>query len=334
MTSEPHRSFSVWIGLAATCFAVLVVFISCGPGTQLPRMPGLVTGANCLSSLGTNSEWSVETLVQLDGYTSSAKQPKISSDDQVLYFRDQPATDSSEMQIYYAQLQGNGHYLYTDALFGAVDPTHMDLSPAIDSSNNFYFVSDRSLASSNQSIFSGAIGILSGTTLQLTSLASADVAVAPSSSLIMNTDIDVTWDGAQAIVTQSTRGSNTYPESMRLVLYDVASRTLATNATSSATLSAVNVSGCYTYTGTLSQDKLELYYTVYPYAGTSLSEARIAVSKRATTSDPFGAGSAISAISTSFMPEAPSISLDGKTLYYHRFDSSTGRFQIYKVTRP
>jgi hypothetical protein len=61
-------------------------------------------------------------------------------------------------------------------------------------------------------------------------------------------------------------------------------------------------------------------------------EARIYRSTRSGTAAAFDAPQLVSAI-TGFV-EGPALSPDEKSLYYHREIPGTGRFELYRVTRP
>jgi hypothetical protein len=80
------------------------------------------------------------------------------------------------------------------------------------------------------------------------------------------------------------------------------------------------------YAANISASELEFFFTrLYP-AGPATFMA-----VRSDTSQPFGKPLKIAAI-TGFA-EAPSISPDGKSLYYHHQDLDRV-FRIYRVTRP
>ena len=78
------------------------------------------------------------------------------------------------------------------------------------------------------------------------------------------------------------------------------------------------------YAPTTSADELELFFT--RAEGTVLS---IWVAKRGSTSEPFGAPEKIEAIEGQV--EGPTISPDGRSLYFHKLDGA--RFVIQRVTR-
>jgi hypothetical protein len=85
-------------------------------------------------------------------------------------------------------------------------------------------------------------------------------------------------------------------------------------------------SGALQYAPCLSDDQLELFFTRMQPGWPAPAILR---ATRQSTSDPFGAPQQVSAISG--FAEAPSLSADGLSLYYHaRVDA---HFAIYRVTR-
>jgi hypothetical protein len=113
----------------------------------------------------------------------------------------------------------------------------------------------------------------------------------------------------------------------------VSSRSASPYSESDRLLKNVNYSGCTVYAGTLSADLKELYFTLFPTGTPEADKFRIVVAKRNSIQEPFGQGAVIENI-TGASVEGPSISSDGKKLFFHKKDSATNRFKIYQVTRP
>jgi len=90
-------------------------------------------------------------------------------------------------------------------------------------------------------------------------------------------------------------------------------------------LRTINDSGKLNYAADTSADELEIFFTRF-----NGKVPAIFMATRKSTAKPFGAVQKIKAI-TGFI-EAPSISPDGKSLYYHQRNPN-GVFSIYRVTR-
>lgn len=315
---------------------VAVVFVNCA--TPKVETATIVTTPGCLSLLGTNNEWSGETEVVITGYTGNAMEPRISADQITLFFNNKTANDT-EMDIHYALRTAPNTYLYKGTLTGTVDPTVLDGVPAVDSVGRFYFVSTRTYGTNYGTLFSGQAAVVAGPALEIQNVASADASVTLNTPGKLDMDIDVSWDGTLAVASNADfTGGLAYPDTSKLAFYDVntTSRTFSHNPNSTAWLANVNLSQCRVYAATLSNDMLELYYTVFPSGTTfAATDFKIAVAKRASTGVPFGTGQIISTISGELV-EGPTISMDdgGKSLFYHRKDSVSGNFKIYKIMRP
>lgn len=317
------------INAVAFSAIALSVIVSCSeePKTAAPAV-------SCLSGLATNTEFSGETEIAISGFTGNAMEPRISHDQVVLFFNDKPASDT-DMNVHYAIRQSATVYNYIGTVPGTVANGFLDGVPALDSSGNFYFISTRDYASNFQTIFSGVIAVLGPSSLQINSVAAADTFTKRSVAGALDMDLDVSWDGTLAVVSRASFGGRAYPDSSRLELFDVSSRALQTRTDGQSVFANVNRAGCTVYAGALSSDKKEVFYTLFPTGAPTGTDFRILIAKRNSTTEPFAPGEVISAVTKNFV-EGPSLTIDdgGKTLYYHRFDSVSSSFKIFKVTRP
>jgi len=318
-------------------FTIFFIIYSCKKSSdESSSKSGAKTTSNtsCLERFGINSEWSNETEVTINGYSANAMEPKISYDQAVLFWNDKPASDD-QMNIHYA-FKESGQYQYKGTLTGTVNNSALDGVPAIDNVGNFYFVSLRNYTATYASIFGGLVNVTGPGTLEINSVARADTNTSSNTNGIVDMDIDVSWDGQQMIVSRASFSGATYPDTSRLEIFNINSRQTSTRSDSSSLLSSVNLDNCRVYAGSLSRDNLELYFTVMPSGAVpSGDKFKIAVAKRTSTSQAFTNPQIISAISGNY-PEGPSPTFDdfSKTLFYHRFDSVSGKFKIYTVTRP
>ncbi len=310
------------------------LLVSCSGGSSESANPENAEQAakTCLNQWDLNSEWSNEQEIQISGYSQSAMEPKVAADGGVLLWNDKPAGGDTLMNIHYAVKQVDQSWLYIGTVPGTVDNSNLDGVPALDSSLNFYFISTRSYATNQQTIYSGLLSVLGVNSLGVSSVAAADTAIKNTQSGFLDMDLDVSWDGTLMVVSRALFAGNPYPETSELKLFSVSARQASNISNSNETLANVNSTLCRTYAGTLSNDKKELYFTIIPSTSIAGSDFRILVAKRATITEPFGKPQVIQAITGTYT-EGPSLTQDGKNLYYHKFDSVAGRFKIYKVTR-
>lgn len=300
--------------------------------------------ATCLEQFETTNEWSSELEVQVTGYSANAMEPQISADGAVLFFNDKPSSDTA-MEIHFAVKQSNGTFAYGGLLAGANNSSVLDGVPALDSANNFYFVSLRNYGAGSparyRTLFGSQLSTASG--LSAINVAAADSSFADGpapegSKFYVDMDMGVSWDGTKAVVAraQFTSGQG-YPDVSQLEMFNLNSttRALSTDSNSTTQLQNVNVSNCLLYAPNLSDDKLELFYTALQANTSGSFDFKILVAERSSTALPFESGKIISGI-TGQAVEGPSITLhdSGKTLYYHKFDTVSSRFKIYSVSRP
>jgi Tol biopolymer transport system component len=90
-----------------------------------------------------------------------------------------------------------------------------------------------------------------------------------------------------------------------------------------AVLKTINAGG-FSYAPATSSSECEIFFTRLDKTGPAIYRAQ-----RANRSQPFGPAVRISAIAG--FVEGPTISPDGKSLYYHKREN--GRFVLYRVTR-
>jgi hypothetical protein len=97
---------------------------------------------------------------------------------------------------------------------------------------------------------------------------------------------------------------------------------------SAAIMANVNTSKLE-YAPAISGDGLELFFTRLDPA---TSEGRIYQATRPDTTSPFGPPKLVDAIDG--FVEGPALSPDERSLYYHRLNTVSGKFELYRVTRP
>lgn len=299
---------------------------------------------NCLELFEENNEWNNETPIEILGYEDSAMEPRISADQNLLLFNNK-AKNGDDMDIHYAvRLNGDSfpnRYTYKGVLKGA-DSDKLDGTPGLDRFGNLYFVSLRDYGKNYQSIYSAQLIETTKNNFELKNIQPADENVTRAHKLMIDMDGEVSWDGRTMISSRADFVDQTEaPRTSYLALFDVSftgsmsKRMAMPNIESSYILANVNLPECRVYAGALSENKLELFYTILPASpNVKPEDFRIVVAKRNSVSESFGRGQIITAIKGDII-EGPSVSLDdrGKSLYYHKFDSKEKRFKIYKVLR-
>lgn len=325
-------------------FILFATLQGCGSLIKLLPEAGQSRYTSCLELFTENSEWQNETSIEISGYDDSAMEPRISADQNLLLFNNK-AKSGDDMDVHYAvrlnAAQFPNRYTYKGILKGA-NSNKLDGSPGLDKFGNFYFVSLRDYGKNFQSLYSAQLTETSKGNFELKNVQPADEFVTRAQKLIIDMDGEVSWDGRTMIASRADFIDQTEaPRSSYLALFDVSntdkgSKHLAMpNKESSYILANINLPECRVYAGALSENKLELFYTVLPTSpNVKPDDFRIVVAKRKSTNESFGRGQIITAIKGDII-EGPSVSLDdgGSSLYYHKLDPKEKRFKIFKVSR-
>ncbi len=252
--------------------------------------------------------------VAILGYAGDAMEPFLSRDGSVLFFNDSNAP-GNDTQLHWAEQVDGTTFLYRGELTGA-NSTALDAVASLDRSGNLYFVSTRSywqtLATIHRGDYSnGAVGnveLVEGVALERLGW--------------VNFDAEISAHGLELYFVDGFFSGAPVPDSADLVIARKEGGQFVRRADSETILAEINTPALE-YAPATSEDDLELFFTRLD--GTS----QILRAARPWTGAPFGAPEPIAAI-TGFV-EAPTISPDGLSLYYHRNDAGT--FRIERVTR-
>jgi hypothetical protein len=256
--------------------------------------------------------------VTITGNRQDAMEPFLTRDGKVLFFNNSndPGVDTN---LFWAtkvddltfQLQGE---------IGRVNGPALDAVASMDLGNNFYFVSTRSYDATLSTIFSGnySKGSVSGATIA--------AGVSPTRRGFVDFDQEISADGNTLYFTEGLFTGGSVPASSEVLIARRSDNGFVRDPQSKQILRTINSAGRLNYAACTSADELEIFFTRLDG-----KEPAILLASRTTTTKPFGAAEKIPAI-TGFV-EAPTISPDGRSLYFHE-RSPNGVFSIYRVTRP
>jgi len=295
-------------------FSILIVMalsgvlFSCGGGNSTPAT------SNEYTAFG-NPE-----LVTVNNYSGDVMEPFISRDGAYLFFND----NGSAKDIYYATTIDDTTFDFRGAI-SAINTTAVEGVPTMDNSNNFYYVSTFNYIppTSYDTLYTG---MWTGTTVTGSTAVGGLAITTPG---FVNFDIEVSADGMTLYFDDGDfRGGNAFPDAADIAIAVNSSGSFVRDLNSVATMANVNTSKLE-YAPGISSDGLELFFTRLDL-GTL--EAQIYRAARANISEPFGISQLVSAIDS--FAEGPSLSPDEKSLYYHRKNTTTNKFELYRVTRP
>jgi IPT/TIG domain/WD40-like Beta Propeller Repeat len=259
--------------------------------------------------------------VTIEGYAGSAEEPFISADGRFLLFNS--LESEQHFSLRFAEGSGGQTFAYGGELRGegVNDPESLSGAPTMDAAGTVYFISPRSYFQTLSSVYRGQFheGELSGVHL----------IEGVSAPMLGKVDFDVgaSPDGSALYVSEGQFGQAGGPSSARLVIFERQGNSFAADPLSETLLKSVNAVAALVYAADLSYDELELFFTA---ANPAVGQApAIYRATRASTAAPFGDVQRIAAISG--FAEAPALSADGTTLYYH--EQAGSEFHTMTVRR-
>ncbi len=260
--------------------------------------------------------------VHIEGYAGSAEEPFITPDGRYLLFNS--SEEEADFTLQYATALGAQTFDYQGEILGegVNEAGSLSGTPTLDDAGNLYFVSTRSYFQTLSTIYTGVFsaGTVTGVHL-VEGVSGARVG-------LIDFDVGVSPDGSSLYVSVGEFSGGAAPSSADIIAYErVQGGGFAPAPGSAHELKAVNETGALVYGAAVSADGLELFYTAAsPAEGVAPSVYR---ATRASTAGAFGSVERISAI-TGFA-EAPSLSSDGTTLYYH--EKAGSEVHVMDVTR-
>ncbi len=272
-----------------------------------------------------HSEFHNEHKVTLIGYQSDAMEPFISKDGNYLFFNNK--TGSTNKDIFYAEARNETTFVFKGAVLG-VNTRFVDATPSLDDSNHFYFMSTRSLDSTNQTLFCG--DFLDGTVTNVHRLKGT---VNNSDPYWIHMGAAISWNGNWLFVSNAKfthKGQFDFQGNIRLAT-KIGER-FDWTANEGTLLAAINTRNATQYAPELSSDGLELFYSEVERGSPPVF--RLFYSKRENSHAAFGKPIAITdpfKHDPSAIVEAPTLSGDGRRLYYHKKEDK--RFSIFMLSR-
>lgn len=292
--------------------AALSIFLLSGALTGYAGEP--IADSNAPATIGTFTNPEPVTIL---GYSQDAMEPFISLDGQYLFFNNSndPSVDTN---LFYATRIDDVTFQFRGEIAGA-NSTALDAVASMDINNKFYFVSTRSYSTTLSTIYWGDFsdGTLS------------NVALVPGVSKLklgwVNFDAGIRPDGKELYFVDGFFNGGSLPQSAVITIANRKGDHFVRLRNSKTIMRKINTGGL-NYAPCPTASDLEFFFT---RLSSVITGPEIYTATRARKSDPFRTPVKIAAI-TGFA-EAPTISADGKSLYYHL--KVNGVFQIYRVTR-
>jgi hypothetical protein len=288
---------------------------ACACGSGGGRSPPLPPPSTDYTAFG-NPE-----LVSIIGYNGDAMEPFVSRDGVYLFFNNSGANKD----IYFSAFVNATSAQYQGAI-ASINTAAVEGTPTTDTASRFFYVTTANYnpPTTYDTLYSGTWNGSSVTGVAAVS------GLARTTPGLVNFDIEVSPDGATLYFADGDfSGGNAFPDSADIAMAVVSGNGFARDPNSSIILANVNTTTDLEYAPAISADGRELFFT---RANLNTSQVRIYRATRAGSTAAFTPPQLVSAI-TGFV-EGPTLSLDEKSLYYHHENTGTGRFEIYRVTRP
>jgi len=259
--------------------------------------------------------------VTINGYSGDVMEPFISRDRAFLFFND----NGNSKNIFYATYVNDTTFQYVGAIT-AINTPAVEGTPTMDAANNFYYISTANYNTSPGRYDTLYAGVWNSGTVNGSAALSG---LASTTAGFIDFDIEVSPDGSTIYFAEGDfRGGNTFPDADEIIIAVKSGGSFARLPNSSTIMANVNTAKLE-YAPAISASGLELFFTRLDL---STTETGIYRTVRATSNSVFDPPQLVSAIAG--FVEGPALSPDEKSLYYHKLNTSTGDFELYRVTRP
>ncbi len=304
-------------------FLVGVFYWRCAGENEKGGGGGASLSAQCVNNrepVQINEEFSNPVKVTINGYGGHAMEHFISRDGNYLFFNS--LNDGEDTCLYYASRIDDATFNFLGKIAGVNGtPPHLDAIPSMDSEGRFYFISTRNYSRDYINLFSG--NFLDGKVYDLDSQP-GNFYIATTGWIIM--DAEVSPDGATLYYVNAYFTGGSVPDKADIGIARLSGGNFNMDQNSAEILKKINTAGSLEYAPSISSDGLELFFTRLDPCATP---SQIFLAKRNSLSEPFRSPERIGVLKG--FVEAPSISYDKKTLYYHSRDATL--YTIYKVSR-
>jgi hypothetical protein len=259
--------------------------------------------------------------VTINNYNQDAMEPFVSLDGKYLFFNNSnnppPGTST---KLYYATRIDDVTFEFAGEI-ASVNAAGLNAVASMDSNNKFYFISTRSYMQTFSTVYWGDFSTGSVSNVELVP------GVSKHKPGHVNFDAGISPDGKTLYFVDGFFGTANFPQKASLTIAKRKGNHFVRLSNSRAIMRKIN-NNDLNYAPCPTASGLEFFWTRVDPA--NVSGIGIYTATRANTSKPYGTPVKIDA-ATGFV-EAPTISADGKSLYYHK--NENGTFVIYRLTRP
>jgi Tol biopolymer transport system component len=254
--------------------------------------------------------------VVIRGYDGEAMEPFITKDGRYLLFNNSndPRVNTN---LHFAERVDESAFIYKGEIAG-VNTAALEGTPSLDREGNLYFVSTRSYAETLSTVYRARFAGGAASHLELVD----GISLRTPGILIF--DAEIAADGKWLFFAEGRFDGGPAPRSADIILAVRDGACFQSSPDGVTILKNVNTKALE-YAPAISSDLLEFFFT----RASGLASPVIYRAARRNTEEPFGKPERIRAISG--FTEAPTLSGDGRTLFYHKREG--GKFGIWMVSR-
>lgn len=247
-------------------------------------------------------------------------EPFLSRDGRFLFFNNSNARQENT-NLYYAKFLSDSTFQYLAPLKN-VNTDQLDAVASMDTAGRFYFTSSRSYATTFSTLYNGNFEEGNIENIQL-----VGGKLSPQRAPFLNMDSEISADGQHLYFTINKMNVIFgRPKTSDVQIAEKRGDTFEVLPNSEAIMQHINTDELE-YAPCTSADELELFFTrTNPRTG----RFKMLHARRAAPDEPFGLPEVLIE-SRGIIVEAPTITPDGQTLYFHA--EKNGKFQLFKMER-
>jgi hypothetical protein len=256
------------------------------------------------------------TVNNYDG--TNLMEPFFSRDGKYLFFNNlnSPPEDTN---LHWATWKDEKTFDYKGEISG-IATTDIEGTPSMDNSNNLYFVSTRSYSTTHSTIYVASFKDGVATSVKLVEGISKNLAG------IINFDVEVNASGTTLYFVDGEIDNAGHPTSADIVVAKKSGNGFARLGNSDELMKNINTSQLE-YAASISSDDLGIYFTRVQGPIDGNSKPAIYYASRQSVDEPFGEPILLQGLGD--FVEGPSISSNGRLLYYHGVENN--RFRLFLV---
>ncbi len=306
---------------------------------------GIGSSDTPINTTESNASFTNPVKVTIIGYSGDAQEPHISRDGMTLFFNNLnagnlPSGQENDTNIHYASRIDDVTFQYIGEVQGANTDeisgvNELEGVASIDKNNKFFFINTidyLDITSPNYLLSLFEADFVNGALVNIQSIPNLKSSREPGQSIVpgeLNFDAEVNYDGNNLYYVEGVFSGNPFPDRADIAIASKEGETFVANPDSKVLFNLINTEHLE-YAPSISTDQLELYFSRAVDSASGSYDFGIYVATRNSVLEPWGNIKRLESTNGEFS-EGPSISFDGRLLYFHQ--KISGVFNIFVVER-